>query len=112
MEMPDHIKVYKMRRISWSDQNVLSGWFERIVNLNKDRFVHRGAFKRAPYKSQTYSQNTRKTIRIYEGIVAWDKRPQEYFRPFSKSKPTCTLKRLLKKQVQAEGLTLEELAVL
>lgn len=97
------------RGIIWAFICPQTGKRTRKLYLVDGYFLHREAFRGCMYECQTYSKKARAMYRAMDGIFAWDKKPTRYFRPYYKGKPTRTLKRLLRKQKQAEGFSIEQL---
>ncbi len=72
-------------------------------------FLHREAFTGCMYECQTYSKHGRMLNHAFQGIFAWDNIPKRYFRPYYRGEPTRTLKKILRKAKQADGVNLERL---
>ena len=80
----------------------------KLYNIG-GKFLHRTAFIGCMYEIQTLSKKSRQNKKAMDGFFIGDKIPTRYFRPYYKGKPTRTLKRILRKQKQAEGFTLDQL---
>jgi hypothetical protein len=80
----------------------------KLYNVD-GKFLHRDAFIGCMYSIQKLSKKQRQIKKMVDGLFAWDQAPERYFRPYYRGKPTRTLKRILKKEKQAEGFSLDQL---